>query len=258
MRVVLAAARSAPGVTTAAVALASVWPGRVLLVEASEDGGVLAARFGLRLEPGATTLAAAVRHDPDPSRLWSHTQPLPGTDGRVSALVGPAAAEAAHPLWRTAGDRLATLLAAADDVTVLVDAGRLPASPAAAPLIAHAVRFVLVARPRVEDLQALAARLPVLCELGPEPQLLLVGRQPYGPDEVASTLGCRVVGVLAEDRAAAEALAGVASGRRLARSLLLRSATSLVEPLTNGEVDGPAPREPVTPSWTASALAPRP
>ena len=40
MRVVLACARSSPGVTTAMLACASVWPGRVLLVEAAEVVGI--------------------------------------------------------------------------------------------------------------------------------------------------------------------------------------------------------------------------
>lgn len=252
MRVVLAAARSSPGVTTAAVALASVWPGRVRLVEASEDGGVLAARFGLRLDPGATTLAAAARRDADPVAIDSHCQSLPGTDGRVSVLVGPAAAEAAHTLWRTAGDRLARLLASLEDATVIVDAGRLPASPATAPLIATADRFLLLTRPRVEDLQALAVRLPVLQELGTEPEVLLVGRDPYSPEEVASTLGCRVVGVLADDRKAADGLSGLAPARRLDRSLLVRSAASLVDAL-EGTPEPAAPLE-GTSSWTASTL----
>ncbi len=257
MRIAFAAARSAPGVTTAALALASVWPGRVLLVEASEDGGAIAARFGLKLEPGATTLAAAIRHAPDPVVLWSHAQPLPATEERVVALVAPPAAEAAQMLLRTAGDRLARLLDRVEGATVFVDAGRLPPSPAAAPLIAGADRFVLVARPRVEELQALGQRLPVLRELGADPQLLLVGRHPYGPDEVASTLGCPVLGVLADDRAAADALAGVVPARRLRRSPLLRSATTLVDRILSAP-SAPKPMPDLTAaSWTPSTGSPR-
>lgn len=247
MRVVLAAARSSPGVTTAMLACASVWPGGVLLVEASEDGGALAARFGLPVEPGLTTLAAASRHvsndDGSAGLLAAHVQPLPGTD-RVGALVGPASLEPAQALLRTAGPRLAGLLDLTE-MDVLIDAGRLPAAPLATPLLARADRLVLVARPRVEELTALAHRLEHLSTLGPAPQLLLVGDRPYGPAEVADTLGIPVVGMLASDPDAAGALAAAGPVRRLARSALLRSAGGIVDQLTRHR-PAPAPDAPVT------------
>ena len=226
MRVVFASARSSPGVTTAMLACASVWPGEVLLVEAAEDGGSLAARFGLPLEPGLMTLGAAARNDGQ-TPLASHTQALPGTDGRITVLVGPPATEPAQALLKSVAARIEPLLAEIDS-PVLIDAGRLSGAPLAAPLIAGADQLVLVARPRVEELQALAHRLPVLARFGPSPEVLLVGDRPYGPEEVATTLGCRVLGVLAHDPAAADALAAVAPSRRLGRSLLLRSATTVV------------------------------
>lgn len=242
MRVVLAAARSSPGVTTAMLACASVWPGRVLLVEACEDGGALAARFGRPVEPGLTTLAAASRHatssDARADLLSQHLQPLPGTE-RIVALVGPVSLEPAQALLRTAASRLADLLVDADD-DVLIDVGRLPAAPLARPLIQQADRLLLVVRPRVEELTALANRLPHLRALGPAPQLLLVGQQPYGPVEVADTLGVPVLGVLAHDPRAADALAAVASSRRLGRSQLLRTAGGIVDGLLR---DRDAPSE---------------
>ncbi|HEV8165498.1 MAG TPA: hypothetical protein VGR74_13810, partial [Actinomycetota bacterium] len=74
----LAAAKASPGVTTTAVALAATWPAErgVLLVEADPGGGDLAAWFGLAVEPGLVSLAAARRSTP-PS-VQGHTQPLPG------------------------------------------------------------------------------------------------------------------------------------------------------------------------------------
>lgn len=232
MRVVFASTRSSPGVTTAALAFASVWPTRVLLVEASDDGGAMAARFGLRLEPGLTTLAAAVRHDAAVDVLNRHVQPLPDTGGRLSVLVGPPTPESAQLALRSAGERLDKLLGEVAEGAVFVDAGRLSAAPAAAPLIAGADRVVLVARPRVEELQTLAHRLTSLRDAGMAPELLLVGRKPYSAGEIESTLGVAVLGVLADDRGAADAMAGVGTPGRLGRSALLRSAASLVDRLT--------------------------
>ena len=258
MRVVFAAARSSPGVTTTTLACASVWPGRVLLVEASEDGGALAARFGLTVEPGLTTLAAASRHSTNGDRpsglLAEHVQPLPGT-GRIDALIGPTSLEPAQALLRTAAARLAGLLDQAD-TDVLIDAGRLPAAPLAGPLLETADQLVLVVRPRVEELTALAHRMPLLTGLGPPPVVLLVGDRPYGPDEVADTLGVPVVGVLAHDPGAADALAAAGSDRRLARSALLRSATGIVDTLTGGRPDPQRP-EPLPGQVNGHAAASR-
>jgi hypothetical protein len=247
VKIVFAAARSSPGVTTAMLACASVWPSRVLLIEASEDGGALAARFGLPVEPGLTTFAAASRHttngDGPAGLLADHVQPLPGTD-RIDALVGPTSLEPARALLRTAAGRLAGMLdeAAAD---VLIDAGRLPAAPLALPLLERADRLVLVVRPRLEELTALAHRLPHLTRFGPPLQVLLAGDRPYGPGEVADTLGVAVLGVLADDPDAADALAAAGPLRSLGRSGLLRSATGIVDELT---ADRPAaePAERVT------------
>jgi hypothetical protein len=258
VRVVFASARSSPGVTTAMLACASVWPGRVLLVEASEDGGALAARFALPIEPGLLTLVAASRHNTTDGAqtLEPHLQPLPGTE-QIVALVGPVSAEPAQALLRTAAGRVATLLAAvADDTDVLIDAGRLTTASLARPLLAAADRLVLVTRPRVEELTALAHRLPHLATLGPQPEVLLVGQRPYGPDEVADTLGVTVVGVLAHDDDAAHALAAAGSARRLGRSRLLRTGAGIVDTLhtkataANGTPSPAAPagagRPPVT------------
>lgn len=232
MRVVFASARSSPGVTTSMLACASVWPGRVLLVEASEDGGALAARFGLGYEPGLTTLAAVLRNGTTTTDLTAHGQALPGTDERLVALVGPPATEQAQVLLRAVAASLdGVLVATAGDHTVFIDVGRLGAAPLAVPLIGSADRLVLVARPRVEELQTLAHRLAVIAGIGPPPELLLIGERPYGPDEVSDTLGVPVLGVLAHDRAAADALAAVAAVRRLGRSPLLRSAVGVAEQL---------------------------
>jgi len=259
VRVVFASARSAPGVTTAMLACASVWPGRVLLVEAAEDGGALAARFGLPVEPGLTTLAAASRHGSNGDRpstlLGEHVQALPGTE-RIDALVSPPSLEVAQALLRTAAGRLASLLDQVE-ADVLVDAGRLPASPLAAPLLAGADRLVLVVRPRVEELTALAHRLPHLSGLGPPPQMLLVGDRPYGPGEVAETLGVPVIGVLAHDPDATEALAAAGSRRRLARSPLLRTATGIVDQLVDSQPDPAGPDDGTEAARVNGAAVPR-
>ena len=63
--------------------------------------------------------------------------------------------------------------------------------------------------------------------------MLLVGTDPYGPDEVAATLGVDVAGVIAWDPRTAAVLTGLHGAvRDLRRSRLVRSAATLAAELT--------------------------
>ncbi len=68
-----------------------------------------------------------------------------------------------------------------------------------------------------------AQRLPALHELG-DVGVVLVGRRPYGPTEVAANLGVEVLGVLADDAKGAAAIDGTGGSRRFGTSALVRSA----------------------------------
>ena len=62
--------------------------------------------------------------------------------------------------------------------------------------------------------------------------MLLVGDHPYGPDEVAVTLGVEVAGVIAWDPRTAAVLTGSRGAvRDLRRSPLVRSAATLADTL---------------------------
>lgn len=225
------AVRSSPGVTTAALTIASCLDSSVL-VEADWDGGVLGARLGLAREPGLTTLAAASRANPSED-VTVHAQALPGG---TLAVPAPASAGSAVGVWTSAGSRLAGVLrTAAGQRPVLADVGRLsPLSPVA-PLLDAADVLVVVARPTVEELHAAAARIDDLQRKGARPvAMLLIGERPYGPDEVAAQLQVNVLGALADDRRAADAISGrgsAVSTRVLRRSPLARSARDVAERL---------------------------
>src|SRR5581483_7650817 len=82
--IAVTADKGAPGVTTASVALAAVWPRPVLLAEADPAGGDLMYRLpaasGGQLDPGRglLSLAVAVRRGLEPGQVWEHTQKLQG------------------------------------------------------------------------------------------------------------------------------------------------------------------------------------
>lgn len=228
MIVVLASAKGAPGVTTALLALAGMWPRPVLVAECDPNGADLAARFGLPPNPGLVSLASEARHGLGPEQLRAHMQRLPGGIPVLLGVQLPEQALALGPLWSRFAPVLVQL-----DVDVLVDGGQLVADSPILELVAGADLLVLVGRPTVEGVAHLVGRIARLERRGLRPAVVLVGERPYGPRAVEATLhaeGLRapVLGVMAEDHRAAAALGG-ASGRPslLARSLLVRSARDL-------------------------------
>ncbi|SFB94145.1 hypothetical protein [Streptomyces aidingensis] len=258
--IAIAADKGAPGVTTTAVALAALWPRRALLAEADPAGGDLIYRSvggnGRPLDPGTgiLSLAATARRGIAAEQLWDHTQRLAGG---LDVIVGLASAEQAAGLtgqWSGLGKAFAELAqsphqeAAAD---VIADLGRLgPDSPAVA-LLPHAALLLLVTRTRPEQLarvrdraQALSGKLhggsrSGAAQLG-KPQIGVVlladpqqGARIAGQVNemlIAGHTGARVVGLVADDPAGADMLAGRRRGR-VDKSLLVRSARKIVSDL---------------------------
>jgi hypothetical protein len=176
------------GVTTLAMALAATWPDAspVLLAELDPAGGTLAAASGWPPEPGLVSLAAAARRGGDPDLVWEHCQSLPG---RAAVLAGPTAAEQA----RNAVGMLAGLIGRLGelDADVLIDCGRLDHSSPNLGALARADRVVLVARPRLADLHALATWAEAHPLDGGNVGLVLVGDGPYPDNEITEALGSR-------------------------------------------------------------------
>lgn len=239
MLVVLGAAKSSPGTTTAVLAIAGCLRDRVV-IEGDPDGGVIATRFGLAREPNLASLATSARaHLPD---VAEHTQILPGG---VPVVVGLNSADRAVGLWRTAGLALSSVLAGAGDTLCLLDAGRLSPTSPVLPALKPAALTVVVARPTADELLPLSQRLPAIQEVTDRCALLLVGDKPYRPAEVAQQLGVEILGVIAHDPRAAAALAGTAgNARALRRSALARSARDVAAALL-ARLDLPAAAAPV-------------
>ena len=216
------------GVTTLTLGLAATWPTdrRVLLVEADPAGGTLAAASGWPAEPNLVSLAAAARRGGNPALVWEHGHQLP--DG-AAVLPAPSSAEQARNALTMLGPILGHL--AELDTDVLVDCGRLDPGSVALDLWDRAERPVLVGRPRLADLQALASWLNGR-RLDREVGLVLIGEGPYPDAEITEAIGLDVLSRLPWDPGAAEALVSVsASSRQLRMAPLVRSARTLAAQL---------------------------
>ena len=240
--ILLGAGKGAPGVTTAAVALAAVWPRRAVVAECDPSGADLVLRLVnqegklLAQDRGILSLATAVGSNHTELALSEHMQTAAGG---LNVLVGPPSprhAAALEPLWPALGVHLA----AAVDCDVLADCGRLTPPTTVLQLEASTRLLVLLARatpagmahlrPALTDLdhRGLSAKVVVL-PVGEDRRRVRddvtdVVRQLCGPTHPP------VVGPLALDRAGAAGLAGewtrhldrtplVASARRVAHEL---------------------------------------
>jgi hypothetical protein len=250
--VAIAADKGAPGVTTAAVVLAAVWPRPVLLAECDPAGGDLVYRFpadgGGRLDPrrGLLSLAVAARHGLRPEQVWEHTQTL---SGGLAVLAGVCTAEQGAgllPLWGPVGAMLAQLPRA----DVIADCGRIGVDGPPHDLLAQAAVIVLVTRHELGGIVRLRERVPaLLAALDKRDRmattvhvLVVAGHKSFHAAlaEVGEALGhgkgrVIVVGGLACDPRAARQLRGEWGGR-LDRSLLARTARDVA-----GQLAGPLP-----------------
>ncbi|MGW3653379.1 hypothetical protein [Streptomyces sp. NPDC000878] len=255
--IVLAADKGSPGVTTAAVALAAVWPRRALLAETDPAGGDLvyrsAAAHGGMLNPntGMLSIAATARRGLVPDQLWDHVQPL---SGGLEVLVGLGIAEQAAGLaglWPTLGSAFAQLADSPNaPADVIADCGRISGDTPVVELFPHAALVLLISRTEPEAIARVrdrAAALSTKLHGGPRGAASLgtpfIGvvliADPNNSGKLVNQVndmlvhaqtGARVVGTLAEDPAGAEQLAGRKRGR-LDKSMLIRSARKVTSDL---------------------------
>lgn len=258
--IAFASDKGAPGVTTAALALAAVWPRPVLLAECDPAGGDVAYRFpaagGGHLDPrrGVLSLAVTARRGMAPNQVWEHVQKLHGGLDVLAGVTNAEQGAGLNLLWGQIGKVLATL----PQADVLADCGRLGAEGPLYDLLAEATTVVLVTRAGIADVIRLRDRATVFAAAaesrgrrGFAAGVLVVAE----PKSFGTALGevqhvlrqssarATVIGGLAHDPKGAALFTGETAGR-LEKTQLIKTARGIAQQLVHGLPPAVEPQQP--------------
>jgi MinD-like ATPase involved in chromosome partitioning or flagellar assembly len=248
--IAIASDKGAPGVTTAALALAAVWPRPVLLAECDPAGGDLVYRFpaaaGGHLDPrrGVLSLAVMARRGMQPQQVWEHVQKLHGGLDVLAGVTNAEQGAGLSLLWGPIGKALASL----SQADVIADCGRLGADGPLYDLLAEATTVVLVSKVHVADVIRLRDRATAFAAAAQSR-----GRRNFGVGvvvvadhkkfraslgEVQHVLGqahapATVLGGIAHDTKGADLLSGEWGGS-LDRTMLIKTARQVAGQLVQG------------------------
>ena len=271
--IAIASDKGAPGVTTAALALAAVWPRPVLLAECDPAGGDLVYRFpavgGGHLDPrrGVLSLAVVARRGMQPQQVWEHAQKLHGGLDVLAGVTNAEQGAGLSLLWGPIGKVLASL----PQADVIADCGRLGADGPLYDLLAEATTVVLVTKVHVADVIRLRDRAAAFAAAAQSR-----GRRGFGVGvvvvadhkrfraslgEVQHVLGqanapATVLGGIAHDTKGADLLSGEWGGN-LDRTMLIKTAREVVQHLVQGLPPiGAPPAPPARPSTSPQPAVP--
>jgi len=236
-------AKGAPGATTTAMLLASLWPSDTVLVDADPMGGDVALRLlgehGSPLDPdrGLLSLLPSARRGMTPEMVRDHAQVAVGGQSVVAGLPGPEQALAVAPLW----PQLADAFASVPDADVIVDVGQMTSRSPHVSLVETADAVVLVYRPTawsaVHTRRRLEAMHTLFVDRGTTVGIVAVA-DPRDDNDVASA-SARIrgdwtwvtdLGVVTLDPKAVVMFEG-GTVRRPERSLIARSGRLIAEEL---------------------------
>ena len=273
--IAVAADKGAPGVTTASVALAAVWPRPVLLAECDPAGGDLVYRLpaadGGRLDPrrGLLSLAVAARRGLQPHQVWEHAQKLRGGLDILAGVGGAEQGAGLELLWGSVG----RVLAAVPQADVIADCGRVGVDGPVYDLLAQASAVILLTRVSLGEVIRVRDRVSVLAAAlqrrgrpaGRIDVVVITGYKNFGAAiaEVGQALRqggapARVVGGLAYEPKSADQLRGEWSGK-LDKSMFIRTARAVAGDLASAlpvpAAGTPRSAPPASPASSQAATA---
>ena len=228
MIVTTSSVHGSPGATSWTLLSAGGWPSAAaverVVLEADADGGVLAARYGLGVDPGVATLVAAVRRHDDHGDAIDLSSVARRLGESVWVIPSAESGERVVPVWgSSAGDVAA--MAARDARVWLVDCGRAWRSTVAEAFVARSDLAIVVCGGRQEDLVAVPARVTGLQQIGAgSVGVLVVGRSAYTLGELGDFFGTGLVWQVRQSDDLVELASLVFTSRRARRSWVWREA----------------------------------
>jgi len=223
--------------TTTCLAIAATWVDELVVLEADRSGGSLSAWLDTPVTPSLSTIVANA-----PITLPTITAMTQRSTSGISFIAAPIRSRVAATAISEATTSVFPLLASPDQPAVLADAGRYIASDSPPAILALTQLIVLCHRQEPASTGAETARLERLMEvveslapLGIPIVLVVIGPDPFDPDEIASFIrdtspdALAAVHLLPTDGLASAVLAGRVgvSAKRLLRLPLLRAAADL-------------------------------
>lgn len=142
-------AKGAPGTTTTALLLATLWPAPTIMLDADPLGGDVALRLqrsdGRAMDPerGLLSLLPAARRGLLPETVAQHTQEAVGGQPVLAGLPGPEQALAVAPLW----PQLSEAFSKVPGADMFIDVGQVQSRSEHLPLIQHSDLLLCVYRP---------------------------------------------------------------------------------------------------------------
>lgn len=247
MLIGMVSAKGSPGVTTSALALASVWPRAALLVEADPFGGDIRAGLTRGEWPPTAGLAEVVAD----LRSMSLDEALVRRVHRPATWAPPVLAGSGCVGQATAlpWGRIGSQLDRVPGADVIADCGRYLPTDGVLGLLRECRVVVLVVGSSLRAVRAAARLAPLLGQdLGMPPGhhqltvLVVAPDDPYPSAEIATACGLPLLGELPHDpRAAGVWSEGDPWWRGLRRAALQRAARRVADRITDGSSSvGPA------------------
>jgi Flp pilus assembly CpaE family ATPase len=253
----MVSAKGSPGVTTAAAALAAVATnaGGALLAELDPSGGSVQVLTSESAVAGLVDAAGVLRRQATPEAFDGNASELPVG---MRTVLAPPSGPIAESVINSAGDRWMPALArCAPDV--VVDGGRWEPSQRTSRRIGGADVVALVCRPTIPGVESARLILERLRDEAKRPlAVVVVGDQPYSPQQVAAHLDLPLAGTISWDPRGATTLWTDGLTKRWLRSPLARSAAVTLAGLTTiaGWASTPSGRPGPAPTSPARASAP--
>ena len=225
MIVAVGSIRGAPGATSWALLLGAAWPRefseRRVVLEADPAGGVVGARYGMGVEPGAVRLVTGLRRN-GTGRVALDDVARELSDG-LFVVPGPESGETARPVWTEGATAVARQLER-DPGNWITDVGRTDESNPSLVFVDRSALTIVVVGARQEDLVQLPARVASLRHRGSAVAVIVSGRCTFGADEIREFCRADEVWVVPVRDDLVEEVGRLLAGGRARRSWLWRHA----------------------------------